>query len=155
MGGFNLNGVILGYNISLEEQMHPLTLKLKKYEGKVKDEPVQVDKNAMRYWRFSQKRRCADVIMSDLKMRETQKTRVQFLIKEFPNTQKLCARCSFEVVITALCMYIKFSDYKKRPLNEYSICKKMGLTEEIYSTIITKVANHFQQLQPVRHGCYV
>lgn len=135
--------------------MHPLTQKLKKYEIKVKDEPIDFRTDPKKLWRYQQKRRCAETIISNLRMQESQKTRVQFLIKEFPNTQKLCARCNYETVITAICMYIKFSDYKKEKLEKYSVCKEYGLTEDIYSTIVTKIAKHFQQLQPLSHGCHV
>jgi ligand-binding sensor protein len=149
-----LNGVVLGYKIPLEERTHPINLKIKKLKVKHKDELI-FDFDAKKVWRYRQKRREAEVMMSRLGMSKNQQERVQYLIKQFPNTQKLCAKCDCETVILALCMYIKFCDYKKEKLEKYNLCKEYGLTENIYSTIITKLANHFQTLQPLSHGCHV
>lgn len=134
--------------------MHPITKKLKKYETKVRDEPVDVRNDAKKTWRQMQKRRYTDIVISRLKLKGMQKRQAHYIIQTI-NFKSLCSRCSNELIITSLCMYVKFSTSKKEKLDKYSICLENGLTEEIYSAIITRLASHFQSRMPTSHISHV
>lgn len=131
---------------------------LQKYETKQPGEPYKVadlinkDKKT---WRMKQKIRYAQTTMDHMGLKGEQCNQVLHLIKEFPDTKKLCARCRYETVITALYFYVKFSNTKKRPLSDYAIARENGLTEEIYGRIVTKLARHFQSQTPIRHVRHV
>lgn len=131
---------------------------LQKYETKQPGEPNQVARftnSEMKTWRMKQKIRHAQTTMDHMGLKGEQCNQVLYLIKEFPDTKKLCARCRYETVITALYFYVKFSNTKKRPLSDYAIARENGLTEEIYGRIVTKLAKHFQKQNSVRHVRYV
>jgi hypothetical protein len=76
---------------------------------------------------------------------------VIFLIHEFRDFKVLCAKCKCELVITALCFYVKFSNSKKYPLSDYSIAGEVGLTDEIFSKILLKLVKYFQGDRRIRH----
>ena len=127
---------------------------LKKYETKQPGE-VNFNYDTKKLWREQQKRRYADIVLNRLRMTTGQKSRVHYLIDLFPNFKQLCARCSEETIITALCMYVKFSTTKKEKLNKYGICNENGLTEECYSSIVTRLAINFQLKLKLSHECHV
>lgn len=116
---------------------------LKKYKTKQRGEVNNC--NFMKEWRENQKIRIAEKQMEDLNVRGELKNQAIWIIKEGPRTKDLCARCKFETVTLAIVFYLKFSNTKKRPLSHYKIAREFGLTEQIYSNIITKLGRFFQE----------
>ena len=111
-----------------------------KQPGEINSRTIDVKKE----WRENQKIRSAFIQMEDLNIPGELKQQVIWIITEGPDTKKLCARCKYETVILAIVFYIKFSNTKKRPLSDYKLAREHGLTEEIYSNIITKLGRFFQ-----------
>ncbi|AUB55288.1 MAG: hypothetical protein KO318_11215 [Methanobacterium sp.] len=58
-----------------------------------------------------------------------------------PGVNHLCHRCRCETVILAIIFYVKFVVSKKRPLSDYRLARRGGLTEEIYGTVVTKLGS--------------
>lgn len=120
--------------------------KLQKYE-----KPTIWDKSLTpsKKWRLEQKIFFAERILKELNLpREASYEQIRYLIEDL-DFKKLAPRCTNETIITALCLYLKFSYSKKRPLKEFKVAKKNGLTEDIYARIITQIAIHFQSKQPI------
>jgi hypothetical protein len=120
--------------------------KLRKYE-----KPTPFDKSLTpnHKWRLEQKLFYAEIVLQELNLpKEAIKDQIRYLIDEIP-FKKLAPRCTNETIITALCLYIKFSYTKKRPLKDFKIANRNGLTEDIYARIVTQIAIHFQSKQPI------
>lgn len=83
-----------------------------------------------------------------MRMTVNQRKQVHHLIDEINDLKKLHTRCNQEIIITALCFYVK-TGVKKRPLTHYTICTENGLTLELYSGIISNLARHLQRSKPV------
>lgn len=129
--------------IPRDERMHPITKKLEKYKTKVEGEPVNQER-AMKEWRQNQKRRYTDVVLSRLDMKGTQKEEAHYLVQKF-NFRDLCKHCTMEQVVTIVCLYVKFSYTKKRPLCYFGISNENNITESLYGSVVTKLATEFRK----------
>lgn len=138
-----MTGAIKPY-IPREERMHTLTHKLKKYNNRVPGEPVN-SVEAMKNWRQNQKRRYTDVVLSRLDMKGLEREEAHYLVQIF-NFKHLCGRCTLEQIITAICLYVKFSHTRKRSLSNFDICKENRVTEPLYIGIISNMAWAFISL---------
>jgi len=122
-----------------------------KQPGEINPENLDLKKE----WRENQKIRTALTQMDDLKITGDLQKQVLWILTEGPGTKALCGRCKFETVILAVIFYIKFSNSKKEKLERYKLARDAGLTEEIYSTIVTRLGKFFQEIAPltrrVRH----
>lgn len=116
-----------------------------KYRTKQPGEVNSSNTNLMKEWRENQKIRVALKQMEDLNIKGDLQKQAIWIITEGPRTKDLCARCKHETVTLAIIFYLKFSNTKKRPLSHYKIARDHGLTEEIYSNIITKLGRFFQE----------
>ncbi len=116
-----------------------------KYKTKQPGEINPVNIDLKKEWRENQKIRTALTQMDDLKITGDLQKQVLWILTEGPTTKALCGRCKFETVTLAIIFYIKFSNTKKRPLSHYKLARDMGLTEEIYANIITKLGRFFQE----------
>ncbi|MBF4474552.1 hypothetical protein [Methanobacterium formicicum] len=116
-----------------------------KYKTKQPGEINSSNTNLMKKWRENQKIRVALKQMEDLNIKGDLQKQGLWIITEGPRTKDLCARCKYETVTLAIIFYLKFSNTKKRPLSHYKIARAHGLTEEIYSNIITKLGRFFQE----------
>lgn len=127
---------------------------LDRYQQRQPGEPASISKyteSPKDKWRLKQKVNYAHLVMNRVNLQGDLRDQVLYLIQEFPNTKELCARCKYEVVITALVFYIKFSKTKQYPLSDYAIAEEVGLTDEIFTRITLKIAKHFQDLYSIRH----
>ena len=133
----------------------PIKFLLKKYQTKQPGEPNTIShltNSSVKSYRIKKKIRYSIIIMNQLNIQGEMREQVIYLIKEFQDTNKLCKKCKCKTIITALIFYVKFSNSKKYPLSDYTITKKVKLTEEIFSKITLKIAKHFQTLCPIRHN---
>ena len=141
-------------NVSNDAGSRNITHLLKKYETKQPGEINLKDQDPKLIWRFKQKLRDADIAMQRLNLQGTMKDEVKDLIREF-DFNNLCKRCSYEQKIVALCLYVKFTYTKRRPLSDYAIVKEVGLTDEMFLTIVLKLSKRFREDRPTRHRCHV
>ena len=130
---------------------------LKKYETKQPGEPNGVLGDTKKEWRLKQRLRYADYVLGELNMKGVQKDQVYHLLKTISYLKKLCKNCKYEKIITVICFYIKFCTtptVKLTHYNRYKVCRKHKLTLEMYSTIVSNLAHHFQSntpLSPLSH----
>jgi hypothetical protein len=139
---------------SFTEATRSIEFLLDRYQQRQHGEPTSTLKyieSGKDQWRLRQKVNYAHLVMNRVNLQGGLRDQVLYLIQEFPNTKQLCARCKCEIVITALVFYIKFSKTKQYPLNDYAIAEEVGLTDEIFTRITLKIANHFQDLYSIRH----
>lgn len=129
----------------IKRESRSINFLLSKYKTKQPGEinPKTVD--LKKEWRENQKVRVAFKQMEDLNVKGELKKQCEWIIREGPNTKDLCARCKYETVTLAIVFYLKFSNTKKRPLSDYRLAREFGLTEDIYSNIVTKLGRFFQK----------
>jgi len=125
---------------------------LKKYKTKQPGEINPENLDLKKEWRENQKVRVALKQMNDLNIHGDLRKQVLWIIIEGPRTKDLCARCKYETVILAIIFYIKFSNSKKRPLNDYRLARELGLTEAVYSNILTKLVGFSRKKWPLTVG---
>lgn len=118
---------------------------LKKYKTKQPGEVNPRTIDLKKEWRENQKLRIALKQMEDLNVTGDLQKQAIWIITNGPRTKDLCARCKYETVTLAIIFYLKFSNTKKRPLSHYKLARDLGLTEEIYSNILTKLGRFFQE----------
>ncbi|MDY9922770.1 hypothetical protein [Methanobacterium sp.] len=116
-----------------------------KYKTKQPGEINPVNIDLKKEWRENQKIRTALTQIDDLKITGDLQKQVLWILTEGPGTKALCGRCKFETVTLAVIFYVKFSNSKKRPLKDYRLARELGLTEEVYSNILTKLGRFFQK----------
>nr|WP_319372475.1 hypothetical protein [uncultured Methanobacterium sp.] len=112
-----------------------------KQPGEINPQNIDLKKE----WRENQKIMTAQTQMDHLKITGDLQQQVLWILTEGPRTKDLCARCKYETVTLAIIFYIKFSNTKKRPLSHYKLARELGLTEEIYANILTKLSRFFQE----------
>jgi len=112
-----------------------------KQPGEVNPRTIDLKKE----WRENQKIRVALKQMEDLNVTGELQNQAIWIITHGPRTKDLCARCKYETVTLAIIFYLKFSNTKKRPLSHYKLARDLGLTEEIYANIVTKLGRFFQE----------
>lgn len=125
---------------------------VKKYETKQPGEIDGILGDTKKEWRLKQKLRYADYVLIELNMKGVQKDQVYHLLKTIKNLKTLCKNCKNETIITVICFYIKFCTTPTVYLthyNRYKICREHKLTLELYSTIVSNLARHFQQNAPL------
>lgn len=129
----------------IKRESRSINFLLWKYKTKQPGEINSSNVNLMKEWRENKKIRIALKQMEELNVTGDLKNQVIWIITEGPDTKKLCARCKYETVTLAIVFYMKFSNTKKRPLSHYKLALEHGLTEEIYSNIVTKLGCFFQE----------
>lgn len=130
-----------------------------KYKTKQPGELWTTEKETktMRKWRLKQKIIYADTVMDQLNMKGVQREQVHHLLNDISNLKDLCRNCSNEKIIAVISFYIKFCTTPKLSLthyNRYKVCREHELSLELYSTIVSNIAKHFQShapLSPVRY----
>lgn len=129
----------------IKRESRSINFLLSKYKTKQPGEinPKTVD--LKKEWRENQKVRVAFKQMEELNVKGELQKQCEWIIREGPNTKDLCARCKYETVTLAIVFYLKFNNTKKRPLSHYKIARELGLTEQIYSNIVTKLGRFFQE----------
>lgn len=127
----NINFLLWKYKTKQPGEINPANLDLKKE------------------WRENQKIRTALKQMDDLNINGDLRKQVLWILTEGPTTKALCGRCRYETVTLAVIFYIKFSNSKKEKLEKYKLAREAGLTEEIYSTIVTRLGKFFQEIAPL------
>ena len=119
---------------------------LKKYETKQPGETwsKKMEHETKMQWRLSQKLRIAENRMSRLGIKGNDRKRVLFIIKDISNFKILCKKCRNETIISAICFYVMKSNKSYIKMKDFSVFKEDGLDYYIYSTIVTKISNHYQ-----------
>lgn len=115
---------------------------LKKYETKQAGEPN--NNKYMQEWRTKQKLRTADTIMQEMRITGTDKEIIYNIIKNV-ELKELHRNAKCETIITAICFYTKKLRNTSLRVQNYRVCNEHDLTENIYSTIITRLCNYYQQ----------
>ncbi len=95
-------------------------------------------------WRMAAKIRLCKYVMNELNIQGKNRERCIYIVKKV-NLKELHRRASCETIITCICFYIHKLDNPKRNVNEYKVCTEYGVTEEIYSLIITRLCYYFQK----------
>lgn len=114
-----------------------------KQPGEAWDNKMEKE-NGKPVWNMKQKIRLAQVFMSRLKMKGTNKDRVIYIIKDVDDFKLLCKNCSNEIIISAICFYVMKTANTSVKLEDYRVFTENGLTEKIYSTIVTKLCDYYQ-----------
>lgn len=118
---------------------------LKKYETKNWKEGEVINQRFKEEWRENKRFRFARKACETLHVKGELKDQVLWIIQNGPSTKKLCGRCTCETATLAIIFYVKFLNTKKRPLEDYQVARKYGLTEEKYASIVTKLGGFFQK----------
>ena len=129
----------------VKRESRSINFLLWKYKTKQPGEINPKNMDLKKEWRENQKIRVALKQMEDLNVKGELQKQAVWIIQEGPGTKDFCARCKYETVTLAIIFYLKFSNTKKRPVSYYKIAREFGLTEEIYSNIVTKLGRFFQE----------
>ena len=121
---------------------------LRKYETKQPGETFTSDNMKQDYnnkeWRLANKLRTCNYVMNELGIQGSNRDRCIYLVKKVPlKALHRNARC--ETIITCLCFYIKKLQTPKRRTYNYKVCKEYDVDEEIFSLIIARLCDYFQQ----------
>ena len=121
---------------------------LKKYSTKQPGEKFKSKRLKMDYnnreWRLAQKIRTCKYVMDELGIQGHDRDRCIYLVKTVPLKQ-LHRKASCETIITCLCFYIKKLQAPQRRTYDYSVCKEYDVDEEIFSLVISRLCDYFQQ----------
>ena len=87
---------------------------------------------------------------------KSQKDFIHYLIDYFSNSfKKLHGRAKKETIILAFIFYVKKIEDSHIKIGNYSICKKYGLTNDIFILIICRICNEFVKSSPITyHNTY-
>lgn len=79
-----------------------------------------------------------------------QKNFIHYLIDHFSNDfKRLHGRAKKETIILAFIFYVKKIENSQIKIDNYSICKKYGLTNDIFILIICRVCDDFVRSSPI------
>ena len=121
---------------------------LRKYETKQPGETFKTKRLKQDYnnkeWRMANKIRTCKYVMDELGLVGTDRDRCIYIVKNVP-LKELHRQASCETIITCICFYIKKLQTPKRRTYNYKVCKEYGVDEEIFSLIIARLCNYFQE----------
>ena len=95
---------------------------------------------------------CNDLLFecSFLNFTQNQKDFIYYLVNRFSDKfNKLHGRCKKEAIILAFIFYVKKLDDSRVMLCNYSICKKYGLTDNVFILIVCRMCDDFAKSLPV------
>ena len=121
---------------------------LRKYETKQPGEAYTSKKLKEDYgnreWRLANKIRTCKYVMDELGIQGQNRDRCIYIVKNVP-LKELHRKASCETIITCICFYIKKLQTPKRRTYNYKVCKEYNVDEEIFSLIISRLCDYFQQ----------
>ncbi len=135
-----------------------LTYLIKKYDKPyVSGELRSSESNKLlkRNQRNSEKHFICDELLFECKFfyfSKVQKDFVHYLVDYFSNSfKKLHGRAKKETIILAFIFYVKKIEDSHIKLENYKICKKYGLTNDIFILIICRVCDEFVKSSPITY----
>ena len=85
-----------------------------------------------------------------LELNKVQRNFVHFLIDRFSdNFKRLHGKAKNEAIILAFIFYVKKIDDSRINVENYSICKKYGLTNDVFLLIICRICDSFIKSSPI------
>lgn len=102
----------------------------------------------MKNWRMSAKIRVCKYVMNRLNIQGANREICLNIVREV-DLKTLHRKASCETIITCICFYVFKLNNPKRKITQYSVCKEYNVTEEIFSLVIVRLANHFQKNTPL------
>ena len=122
------------------EKIHPAERFTNQYRNKIRSEI-----------RIKNRHLLLDQLLLEVPFRIThvEKQRVRYLIDTYSNFNDLHRRASEECIILAFIFFMHKLKNSKRVPEDYRICNKYGLTDRIYTLIITKLLNEVMKNQPL------
>lgn len=129
-------------------QERDISFLLRKYETKQPGEAYTSKRLKMDYgnkeWRLANKIRTCKYVCEELGLKGVDCERCIWIIKNVP-LKELHRQASCETIITCICFYIKKLKTPKRRTYNYKVCKDYGVDEEIFSLVMARLCDYFQQ----------
>lgn len=88
------------------------------------------------------------VMNTHFKMTKKQQKDAKRLIHDIGNLRNLCKRCKYEIVVSAICVYVMKKDKRDirlRGKNQNKFLIDTGLTQEKYSLILANMVQFFEE----------
>ena len=95
-------------------------------------------------WRLAAKIRTCKYVCEQLGLTGSSRDRCIYIIEKVP-LKPLHRNASCETIITCICFYIKKLETPKRRTYDYKVCKEYGVDEEIFSLVVSRLCDYFQQ----------
>lgn len=103
---------------------------LKQYDKQV------TNADEKRAYRLNKYTEYVGVVNTNFMMSKYQKSRAKHIIYKVGNFKKVCKNCKYEVMVTAICIYIMRRDGRKIKIPTNRFCRSIGLTQNKYTLII-------------------
>lgn len=125
----------------------PIDMLLKLYEKPQIGESEDVRQYSKGEQRLFERLDFADYVANELNLNKGPKKRIRHIVMNVKKLKDLHGNCSWETIIVAICFYVKtcyHPNCKITHIERYKICRDHGLTLNIYSIIITRLAHLFE-----------
>lgn len=90
-------------------------------------------------WYDNQQRRKVDVILNNVKNKDSIKEEVHQIIVEVPSLKYLCQNCKEELIISVIILYVQKTRNKDYRIDRSALWNKYNITWRKYSLIIEKL----------------
>ena len=127
---------------------------IKKYDKPYVSGEVQsreTNNSIKRNQRLEEKHLLCDSLLEELSFdfSHYQREFVHYLIDRFGNFKRLHAKAKNEAIILAFIFYVKKVEDSRINLNDYSVCKKYGLTDGVFVLIICRICDDYVKKSPM------
>lgn len=116
-----------------------------KQPGEIMFSDDLINEYGMHNWRNNQKIIEAKLIMNQLNMKNTQRSRVIHILKKIDNMKELCQNCSCRTIILIVCFYIMKIDNPKTHIERYQLWKDENLSWKKYALVVSRLCDRFQK----------
>lgn len=127
---------------------------LKKYDSYVPGEyePVNRERERKKRSRINDRLQTLQQLLTEaprLTLNRYEYERVQYFLENIDNLKQLHRKSKLETIILAIVFYVKLTQNSYIQVEEWSICKKYGLTNRTYSLIITHLLETVLKKSPL------
>ena len=81
----------------------------------------------------------------------SQKEFIHYLVDCFENFKELHGRAKKEAIILAFIFYVKKLEDSHINIKNYSICKKYGLTDDVFILVVCRISDYFVKSSPIKY----
>ena len=100
-------------------------------------------------WYDNQKKRLVDTVLNDVKNKEGIREEVHNIVKNV-NLNELCRKCSSEVIIAVIILYVQKSRNPAFYVNRTRLWREYGLDWLKYSLILERLVQKSREDKPIR-----